>query len=369
MIKFGIVKKDGSISSKQNYGDLNTRVFITSVNEIGYGSNISFENFKKLLQFVYIKYFYHFGYKQEYKNLDDWLDEEFNKKKGNLDDIFWNESYDAYELKKGLITNKINEIQSKTVTSDMYDEHLSYYYIVHCFYFKKEKSISDLRNDRNNYKKGFLNSIFNSNELNQITKDKITVIENEQQELIDIVRSEEFTMMQFRHSEIKYGKEILNRIQDKINKLLKVEKANLLQHTKNVRIESKKKELEEKQNLLETQRKIKYEKKKKELEEIKNRLEVDEIQKRKVGAKLKPRIKHNGHCPYCEIEFTSEIIIHLDHIHPMKLGGLEREDNLVKVCSTCNLKKSDMTLREFIKKFKLNRDKVEHNLSVLKKKF
>lgn len=348
MIKLSYVCKDGSIY-KNKHGFLNTRIFIkSSIYEMGYGSNILFENFKKLLQFVYIEYHYHFEYEQEYKNLEDWLEKEFKNIIGINEDIF---SYESYELKEKLITKKINEIQSKTVTSEKYEEYLLYYYNIHLEYFKKEKMISDLSHDRNNYNKGLLNNIFNSNELNQTTKDKITLIKKEQKQFIDIVTSKEFTMMQLRQSEIKYGKEILKEIQDRLKWIYR------------------KKMKEEKGSLLELQNKLKIENKKKELHELKIRLETNEVEKRKMGAKLKPHIKHHGFCPYCELVFTPKIIIHLDHIHPIKLGGLERVDNLVKVCSTCNLQKSDMTLREFIKKYNLNRDKVENNLTLLNKKF
>lgn len=50
-------------------------------------------------------------------------------------------------------------------------------------------------------------------------------------------------------------------------------------------------------------------------------------------------------CPYCAGPLGETP--NLDHIHPTSHGGLSKRDNLVFACSTCNLKKSDLTLREF----------------------
>lgn len=38
---------------------------------------------------------------------------------------------------------------------------------------------------------------------------------------------------------------------------------------------------------------------------------------------------------------------HADHIQPVKLGGLSTAENLILVCSACNIRKSDKTLLEF----------------------
>ena len=42
---------------------------------------------------------------------------------------------------------------------------------------------------------------------------------------------------------------------------------------------------------------------------------------------------------------------------------------MVYVCSKCNQSKGALTLREFVKKKGLDRDRVENNLSFLGKKF
>tara|TARA_Y100001970_G_scaffold169114_1_gene206795 strand:+ start:155 stop:1198 length:1044 start_codon:yes stop_codon:yes gene_type:complete len=72
-------------------------------------------------------------------------------------------------------------------------------------------------------------------------------------------------------------------------------------------------------------------------------------------------------CPYCEQSLGIEP--HADHIYPVTLGGQATPENMVYVCAKCNLFKGALTLREFINKRNLNRDRVENNLSVLGKKF
>ncbi len=72
-------------------------------------------------------------------------------------------------------------------------------------------------------------------------------------------------------------------------------------------------------------------------------------------------------CPYCEQTLGLEP--HADHIYPVTLGGQATPENMVYVCAKCNLSKGALTLREFINKRSLNRDRVENNLSLLGKKF
>ena len=49
-------------------------------------------------------------------------------------------------------------------------------------------------------------------------------------------------------------------------------------------------------------------------------------------------------CPYCNINKTNSI----DHITPLSRGGTNNSDNLVPVCISCNSKKRDKTLWEFL---------------------
>lgn len=92
---------------------------------------------------------------------------------------------------------------------------------------------------------------------------------------------------------------------------------------------------------------------------------------RELSEEIKREIKNQTDifpvCPYCEQSLGNEP--HADHIYPVTLGGLGTIRNMVYVCSTCNQSKSSLTLREFIKKKNLDRDRVERNLSLLEKTF
>lgn len=65
-------------------------------------------------------------------------------------------------------------------------------------------------------------------------------------------------------------------------------------------------------------------------------------------------------CPYCDRPVGKNP--HCDHIHPISHGGLSTLDNMVYICSSCNIKKKDLTLREFIVQNGLKRDHIEKNL-------
>jgi 5-methylcytosine-specific restriction endonuclease McrA len=73
-------------------------------------------------------------------------------------------------------------------------------------------------------------------------------------------------------------------------------------------------------------------------------------------------------CPYCEKPLDDDVP-HADHIYPVSQGGLSTRKNMVYICSTCNMKKTNKTLREFIRDNKLDRYKIEKNLELLKKSF
>ena len=72
-------------------------------------------------------------------------------------------------------------------------------------------------------------------------------------------------------------------------------------------------------------------------------------------------------CPYCGNNLGRSP--HRDHIYPIAKGGMSIERNLVYVCMDCNLKKSDLTLNQFINISGLNRDFIENNLNELGKDF
>lgn len=88
---------------------------------------------------------------------------------------------------------------------------------------------------------------------------------------------------------------------------------------------------------------------------------------RRLADSLKDSVYKTSSCPYCtqKIEDSG----HLDHIYPLSKGGLSVESNLVFVCSACNLKKSDMTLNQFIRKHSLDRVRIEKVLYDLGKDF
>ena len=79
------------------------------------------------------------------------------------------------------------------------------------------------------------------------------------------------------------------------------------------------------------------------------------------------RVSKTKHCPYCGNDLGDKP--HQDHIIPVKKGGLPNEENLVFVCEKCNLKKSSLTLHQFIKKYDMDRDFIESKLEELGKDF
>jgi 5-methylcytosine-specific restriction endonuclease McrA len=88
---------------------------------------------------------------------------------------------------------------------------------------------------------------------------------------------------------------------------------------------------------------------------------------RKIARSVKTKLPTNPTCPYCGKEIGK--MAHADHIYPISKGGRSTISNMVYICNTCNIKKSDMTLREFILEYKLNRDMIERNLESLGKSF
>jgi len=66
-------------------------------------------------------------------------------------------------------------------------------------------------------------------------------------------------------------------------------------------------------------------------------------------------------CPYCEKnkDFKNA---QADHIHPVNKGGLSTMQNMILICSECNSKKTNLTLRAFCKKFKLNYENISIKL-------
>jgi 5-methylcytosine-specific restriction endonuclease McrA len=100
------------------------------------------------------------------------------------------------------------------------------------------------------------------------------------------------------------------------------------------------------------------------LENIKG-LAAQAMEKTRQHAKqIRNHLVSNVYCPYCGKKID---IGHVDHIYPVAKGGLSSTKNMVEVCSECNLKKKDLTLNQFIKKYNLDRGFIERNLEMLKK--
>lgn len=66
---------------------------------------------------------------------------------------------------------------------------------------------------------------------------------------------------------------------------------------------------------------------------------------RQEAKRIKSLLEITKYCPYCCMKIGESP--HADHIYPLSSGGLETIENMVYVCSKCNLEKSDLTLREF----------------------
>lgn len=82
--------------------------------------------------------------------------------------------------------------------------------------------------------------------------------------------------------------------------------------------------------------------------------------------RVKKRLPRNHPCPYCGNALGIDPCA--DHIVPVSHGGQSHQNNMVYVCSTCNLRKSNKTLREFAKQEGFNRDEIEKRLIQLGKR-
>jgi 5-methylcytosine-specific restriction endonuclease McrA len=82
---------------------------------------------------------------------------------------------------------------------------------------------------------------------------------------------------------------------------------------------------------------------------------------------IKRRLKVTDDCPYCGGPLGSDY--HADHIYPVAKGGLSTTKNMVNVCAPCNMKKSDLTLRQFCDRHDLNEQEVGERLRALRKEY
>lgn len=88
---------------------------------------------------------------------------------------------------------------------------------------------------------------------------------------------------------------------------------------------------------------------------------------RGLASKLRLTFTPTDDCPYCGMALGSNP--RLDHIYPISKGGLSVSANLVFVCWQCNQKKSNLTLAQFVRTYKLDRQAVEERLTQLGKQF
>lgn len=86
-----------------------------------------------------------------------------------------------------------------------------------------------------------------------------------------------------------------------------------------------------------------------------------------IKSDLREQINIDSHCPYCGEDMGDDP--HCDHIYPVSKGGLSTPHNMVYVCSECNMKKTNLTLTQFIKRFNFQRLEIESRLEKLGKDY
>jgi 5-methylcytosine-specific restriction endonuclease McrA len=87
-----------------------------------------------------------------------------------------------------------------------------------------------------------------------------------------------------------------------------------------------------------------------------------------VRRKINTQLASLNCCPYCAKDLNASDA-HLDHIYPVSKGGLSLHAHLIFVCSSCNIKKRDSTLRTFIKETGLDEKAIHERLISLAKDF
>jgi hypothetical protein len=130
-------------------------------------------------------------------------------------------------------------------------------------------------------------------------------------------------------------------------------------------------------NLIEEYIKKIYDKeidRKKILDELKAKGAKNDSETRKIAESFKRKYPLSKQlntlkdCPYCN-NYLDKNNAHLEHIYPVSKGGKSSSKNLVWVCASCNLKKKNMTLNSFIKKYEMKRMVIEINLDFLDKEY
>lgn len=100
------------------------------------------------------------------------------------------------------------------------------------------------------------------------------------------------------------------------------------------------------------------------------RLAMYDQESREIGSDIVRHIRKTTPdpylCPYCN-KTTDHKNSHVDHINPISNGGLSVKNNMVLVCSKCNLKKRDYPLWVFCKRNKYKYEEIAERLFKLGK--
>lgn len=75
--------------------------------------------------------------------------------------------------------------------------------------------------------------------------------------------------------------------------------------------------------------------------------EYDKVKRRKYSQSVRDAVldKTNGRCAYCGCEIHGRFA--LDHVVPLRKGGVDDESNLLASCVQCNHYKGTMTVEQF----------------------
>jgi 5-methylcytosine-specific restriction endonuclease McrA len=205
-----------------------------------------------------------------------------------------------------------------------------------------EKNKESLLNENSNYKKGIIYFL-----LGKVLKDDIKLeIDNIQ-------------------NKIKTNLEIINETFNLKNSPISVHGMRVFEIDRLIQYEIESKINKYNNSIIVYQNEIELKQNKnQQIENIKGIAARSLNKTRQIANKIKINMEINNNCPYCEQPIVE---VHVDHIFPVAKGGLSTTKNMVRVCSKCNIKKKDLTLNQFIKKYNLNRNLIESNLEALNK--
>ena len=238
-------------------------------------------------------------------------------------------SLNSLKKKREEVADRILELESSITISNI-PEKLRQLVSLEKLVLDNAIKIQQLTRDRKT-KSGFWNTISGVTEIAPESQQRIQVIQQCQLELNDKIK--------------KIGGSSLREQNHKLNQVA-------IQKTFLEKLDKRIKHLEEKQHKIDS---------------LKNKAATINQEKRVFAESVKKRIGKNKDCPYCGSHISG--IPHADHIYPVSRGGESVVKNMVYVCSSCNLKKGNMTLTMFIKKFSLNREEIELRLDALRKEY